>query len=1359
MPKIVRRLTSIILSVLMLISLCSVMLGSFATAVTVNNSAVGATRTYVYNFIDDVTKESCYTPNHNTFSFSVPYSGLTEAMSYVLDNSRVSSNNDLGGMVLYDHSNSKNLLNNQTDGWGHYKVFLKDTDVNLGNNSGWLQLEEDATYEIKATFRKNDVPIDCTFGLGIGLSWISGISANANIATNYPVTCVESKGAYLKGLTGSDTSTYTISATINGSDESIWSKNSDGTFEYATNAGRFVCLIPWVENAKGASACGSVFVEKVEVTVYTDSHFKSAVYDFLHEDEEGNIVSAYSDGLGAGHWLSNYSPENDNIVPTSGATSAVITEGETGLYFGNRSEALFSNDVLANDFTNQTGYGAGFGHYRMIPRDLDAEINDGNGWLKIEEGKKYAIIVKYKAGVNIKSTDSFGLGIGLTWSNSLNGTASPTYNPTVSSIGDIESYGSKVPFDTNWHYVAAIIDSSGTSIGGVDADCNPIYTENSGKYVSLIPECSTSSGDRKFGSVFIKDITVLSMDNDTDRCFKLKQYKDGSYTAEVISVGTQIEQNEYYEEPLSYRAVNGKEYSYVNSKYYQGDVVLPLGAVKYPTITMDRGCGDSLENDVYIPNGNGALGTVSTVNVGGEYGNVTELKTLTWSSGVDLSFRGYKFDKDDIGKKFYVSFDSYVKENNTNKNLDFNVRLSKQEGLLVAGNKVVDSTYKSDCILDKRNNTFGEVGKWTKMGFTFVPGETIIEYPYLVFGTTYGATTVSGTPSATIYFDNVCITEVKQTEEVAMPQDAASDAAYSIRISNNDDGFVSAGLRFRGSVGKTEASLADEIGFVVAYTDLIKNNANWYKFNSNGRLAAGVMRAVTYDKATNRDNIYSETGNTKSYQFIMTGLSTEQGKLYYDLSISAVMYVKTGTSYKYYALSSTTYNDVLGEYRIRDYVEPKKEVNNKINGYDLSDFTIIRPHYNTSYVTQLAMENLVDAIKLKTDVTIEIKDDTKTASADYEIIVGNTNRDGVIKVENLHDYVIKVSGKKVYINGGTAYSTAMAVTKFTEMVESGKIPYGTTRGNFNLEKDKYTSEADLQLVWYDDFYGDTVDTSKWYLADEIYKNSDPFGYTGQFEHQAWRKPENVVIKDGYFHSVITRDETPRLEYNRWGQERWVRGDYYGGTIRTEKSLLMKYGYVETSCILPDGDGFWSALWMSAMASEQIGYTLPEIDINECYGNANNAEANLHCMVVDKEKCAELGWEGTSIGYWLEGGNTARFFSVPEEDEGNLNSAFHTNGVYWTEDYIDFVGDGEVYCHFDLNVEGREIFKHTFTNMQLCLILAASAGFRNCPLYIQNATDEQWENSNVYTADYVHVYQHNDGKSLLTSEPYYNPYTN
>ena len=132
------------------------------------------------------------------------------------------------------------------------------------------------------------------------------------------------------------------------------------------------------------------------------------------------------------------------------------------------------------------------------------------------------------------------------------------------------------------------------------------------------------------------------------------------------------------------------------------------------------------------------------------------------------------------------------------------------------------------------------------------------------------------------------------------------------------------------------------------------------------------------------------------------------------------------------------------------------------------------------------------------------------------------------------------------------------------------------------------------------------------------------------------------------------------------------------------------------------------------------------------------------MVVDKEKCAELGWEGTSIGYWLEGGNTARFFSVPEEDEGNLNSAFHTNGVYWTEDYIDFVGDGEVYCHFDLNVEGREIFKHTFTNMQLCLILDASAGFRNCPLYIQNATDEQWENSNVYTADYVHVYQHNDG---------------
>ncbi len=45
--------------------------------------------------------------------------------------------------------------------------------------------------------------------------------------------------------------------------------------------------------------------------------------------------------------------------------------------------------------------------------------------------------------------------------------------------------------------------------------------------------------------------------------------------------------------------------------------------------------------------------------------------------------------------------------------------------------------------------------------------------------------------------------------------------------------------------------------------------------------------------ASGTDVVYSTDGTDKSYQLIISGLSTENGDTFYELEIAAVLYIKT----------------------------------------------------------------------------------------------------------------------------------------------------------------------------------------------------------------------------------------------------------------------------------------------------------------------------------------------------------------------------------------------------------------------------------------------------------------------------------
>lgn len=149
-----------------------------------------------------------------------------------------------------------------------------------------------------------------------------------------------------------------------------------------------------------------------------------------------------------------------------------------------------------------------------------------------------------------------------------------------------------------------------------------------------------------------------------------------------------------------------------------------------------------------------------------------------------------------------------------------------------------------------------------------------------------------------------------------MPADKANDLMYSIRLEDKEAAsYVSAGIRFRGTLTLEQMDGANEIGFVAAPYNAVASDSNWYKFDDNGVLSNSIARsAVCYEVASGKDVVYAEDNNGKAYQLVLTNLSSLNGTLHNNLEIAAVMYVKTADGYTYYRIGSATYQQVYDAY-------------------------------------------------------------------------------------------------------------------------------------------------------------------------------------------------------------------------------------------------------------------------------------------------------------------------------------------------------------------------------------------------------------------------------------------------------------
>lgn len=208
-------------------------------------------------------------------------------------------------------------------------------------------------------------------------------------------------------------------------------------------------------------------------------------------------------------------------------------------------------------------------------------------------------------------------------------------------------------------------------------------------------------------------------------------------------------------------------------------------------------------------------------------------------------------------------------------------------------------------------------------------------------------------------------------------------------------------------------------------------------------------------------------------------------------------------------------------------------------------------------------------------------------------------------------------------------------------------------------------QQDYQLVFAEEFDGDTLDTSKWntsYLwGTDLFINSEEQYYVDSrndpgFGFDPFSVNEGILTIE----SVRTPDSL---------REKALGQPYLSGVITSYDSFQFTYGYVEARARTPFGQGFWSAFWLlNAYYVERK----PEIDIMEHIGdNRDVIYHTYHYYDANGQLHSTESMETTGLDF---------------------TSEFHTYGVEWLPGKIIFYVDGkERHSISDANVSSQSMY--------------------------------------------------------------------
>ena len=184
-----------------------------------------------------------------------------------------------------------------------------------------------------------------------------------------------------------------------------------------------------------------------------------------------------------------------------------------------------------------------------------------------------------------------------------------------------------------------------------------------------------------------------------------------------------------------------------------------------------------------------------------------------------------------------------------------------------------------------------------------------------------------------------------------------------------------------------------------------------------------------------------------------------------------------------------------------------------------------------------------------------------------------------------------------------------------------------------------------KLIWEENFDDQALNEAVWNF--ELGNGCPHICGWGNNERQHYTT-ENHRLEDGNLIITARKD-----------------GDRYTSTrITTASKKEFQYGYIEARAKLPVGHGIWPAFWMLGVDIKQVGWPMcGEIDILEYIGK-------------------EPGMVYTTLHYKDRHGDKANGKKTPMPA---IEEGWHTYGVNWTKDKIEFFVDGKsVFSHSEKN---------------------------------------------------------------------------
>ncbi|MDD4970185.1 MAG: family 16 glycosylhydrolase [Paludibacter sp.] len=282
--------------------------------------------------------------------------------------------------------------------------------------------------------------------------------------------------------------------------------------------------------------------------------------------------------------------------------------------------------------------------------------------------------------------------------------------------------------------------------------------------------------------------------------------------------------------------------------------------------------------------------------------------------------------------------------------------------------------------------------------------------------------------------------------------------------------------------------------------------------------------------------------------------------------------------------------------------------------------------------------NVTPTCSKKITVNYKTENITAISGKDYTELSGTLT----IPANTLSAYIDVIVLPDSLIQADQTFNLVLSSPVNASFSDTGKA-IGTIQNNgtyLSIDGTGYTAPASYQglnLVWSDEFTGNTINTSNWGYdtGGSGWGNNELEYYTNS--------SKNVFVTNGYL----------VLEARK---EAYGNNNYTSARLLSKDKKTFTYGRIDFRAKLPSGQGIWPALWMLGNnISSKSWPACGEIDIMELLGHEpQKTYGTIHWGAA--------GGPSTHIG-----GN----YSLNSQ---TFNDKFHVFSLLWETDKLSFLID-------------------------------------------------------------------------------------